>query len=1055
MDKQFEFYGFISYSTADEKWAKWLHPRLEGYSIPMALRKTNIMLPRNPRPIFWYKTDLSGTSLHRCLQRELEASRYLILIASPSSARSEWVNDEVSEFVHSNRTDHIIPLIVDGQCEDPSQPDYCLPDVLSHLPREEQLRGIDVRKVGREHALVDIVATMFGLQFDSLWQRFERRKRLRRNIIRASLLVLSILGLLVWDFCRTKYEYYADYVIREGVPEGILPISRSDLKHRMFYYRFEYSRLRLRQVTHCDWYGNPHIISNTELADRFPIQRLLYQGSSVSAIEWQDVNGHTLAKGVFSSDMTRCDIANPQTGDAMQSGGSTTTLNFDQNALDINLRDFWPLPKSCIGRYVYKYDRDGYLVQKLYRRDNRNTPIADADGISGFDYTLDSLHRVTSIQYLDTQGARTSNKAGVSRRDYSYSKEGVINKVTYHDINGQLTMCELGCAVLTSSQDQYGNPKEERNFDDKGKPCINSFGFHRMVFEFAKGRESQSCYDTAGKPTLTANPVSGGYHRLEVLYDKEGNAVEVRNYDTRGKLCSDAAGVSIYRYKYDGKHRVTSATNYDPNGYHTVNAQGIYCSHITYDGDGRCTGFNYTDSTGAPYNSIQGIAQINFHHKEGKVTRIETRNSAGFPVCTQMLAMAAAIDLVWDVQNSHVEQVRLYGYDGRLLQNGIAIVQYEYDSYDNCTRMAFKDASGAPAYHYAQQYASAERAYDKGGHILCERHLMADGTVKDGMYTTYKYLPNGYLYRTELRDTTGRLCNNIQGWSVQVRKFHHSVFVSDTFLDKDEKPVIALNQGACTIRYESTPSRQVSRRSFFAPDGHKMLNTLYHVHEIRYEYDAAGNCTRERNFDVNGNPTECASGYHMRENTYDGHRYLVRQRFTDRHGHLAICKDKGIGYAYAENKVDGFGNICSIKCYDERMKPSNNDMGIHQIRRKFRSKSKIEFEAYYDKDGHLVVPTGLPQARPFAMQKFIFNDQGNTEYNAMFDEKRKAVRQVYAIFAPNGAITSVITKDAVLEHPIEMFSDGRQEEWATSNARRDSIGHILDSLCNVCQHLYE
>ena len=57
----------------------------------------------------------ASSILHSSATRDnLDKSKYLILICSPNSAKSEYVNDEAEYFIKNGRTDHIIPLIVDG-----------------------------------------------------------------------------------------------------------------------------------------------------------------------------------------------------------------------------------------------------------------------------------------------------------------------------------------------------------------------------------------------------------------------------------------------------------------------------------------------------------------------------------------------------------------------------------------------------------------------------------------------------------------------------------------------------------------------------------------------------------------------------------------------------------------------------------------------------------------------------------------------------------------------------------------------------------------------------
>lgn len=201
MEKQSEFsyFAFISYNSADEKWAKWLQHNLEYFHIPSGLCKEYPELPKKIRPVFWYKKDLSGTNLKRALNNELSSSKYLIVVCSPDSAKSLWVNDEVEAFIESGKGDRIIPFIVAGTPHAKNPDEECFPPVLRDLTRDEEIRGIDVRrKEGKYHALVDVIATMFGVRFDVLWKRHRRRKI--RNIclsaVGAILVIAALIG--VW-----------------------------------------------------------------------------------------------------------------------------------------------------------------------------------------------------------------------------------------------------------------------------------------------------------------------------------------------------------------------------------------------------------------------------------------------------------------------------------------------------------------------------------------------------------------------------------------------------------------------------------------------------------------------------------------------------------------------------------------------------------------------------------------------------------------------------------------------------------------------------------------
>ena len=112
MENTYHYYAFISYATTDSKWAKWLQHQLSYYHIPSAVRKSKIGVPQKIRPIFIYEYDLGGNILHEAIEQELSASKYLIVICSPSAAKSKYVNQEVETFVKQGRQEYIIPFIV-------------------------------------------------------------------------------------------------------------------------------------------------------------------------------------------------------------------------------------------------------------------------------------------------------------------------------------------------------------------------------------------------------------------------------------------------------------------------------------------------------------------------------------------------------------------------------------------------------------------------------------------------------------------------------------------------------------------------------------------------------------------------------------------------------------------------------------------------------------------------------------------------------------------------------------------------------------------------------
>ncbi len=196
MSEVFRYKAFISYSHSDKKWAEWLHRALETYRVPKRVRRTagtaGIDLSRIS-PVFKDREELAtATNLSNSIENALLQSRCLIVVCSPRSAKSRWVNEEVKRFQALGRAEQVYCLIVDG---DPtaragSSLD-CFAPALRISPdgsadRIEPLAA-DVRSTGdgRSEARLKIVAGILGIGLDDLKQR-ELHRRNRRLVVISS-----------------------------------------------------------------------------------------------------------------------------------------------------------------------------------------------------------------------------------------------------------------------------------------------------------------------------------------------------------------------------------------------------------------------------------------------------------------------------------------------------------------------------------------------------------------------------------------------------------------------------------------------------------------------------------------------------------------------------------------------------------------------------------------------------------------------------------------------------------------------------------------------------
>lgn len=176
----FRYFAFISYNYKDTAWGKRVQQKLEGYRMPSTLCSEHGWKRKPINPIFFAPTDIQPGGLTAELEERLKASRHLIVICSPNSARSEWVGKEI-EFFHSlGRTDNIHFFIVDGVPHSGNEETECFNPVVDKLGLPEIL-GANIHEkisrwpwINRERAYVQLITKLLGVEFDSIWQRHKR-----------------------------------------------------------------------------------------------------------------------------------------------------------------------------------------------------------------------------------------------------------------------------------------------------------------------------------------------------------------------------------------------------------------------------------------------------------------------------------------------------------------------------------------------------------------------------------------------------------------------------------------------------------------------------------------------------------------------------------------------------------------------------------------------------------------------------------------------------------------------------------------------------------------
>jgi tetratricopeptide (TPR) repeat protein len=242
------FYAFLSYSHKDKELADWLHRELERFRVPHSLAgklTANGVVPRRLSPIFRDQQDLSaGGDLAEEIKAALAASQFLVVLCSPTAAKSRWTNEEIESFKRTRPEGCVLAAVGAGEPFASEMPgreaEECFPPALRYkfdrrghqtAKRAEPLAA-DFREhgEGRRLAFLKLVAGMLGVGLDELVQR----ETTRRHRHMAWLAAASLGGMAVAStLAVTAIEARDAARDQRREAEGLVAYMVGDLKDKL------------------------------------------------------------------------------------------------------------------------------------------------------------------------------------------------------------------------------------------------------------------------------------------------------------------------------------------------------------------------------------------------------------------------------------------------------------------------------------------------------------------------------------------------------------------------------------------------------------------------------------------------------------------------------------------------------------------------------------------------------------------------------------------------------------------------------------------------------
>ncbi len=202
--KEYIYDAFISYrhEKLDRKIAKKLHTLIETYKIPKSLddKKKKKRIIR----VFRDKEELPmAVVLSNAIENALQNSRCLIVICTPDTPSSLWVDKEIKTFIDLGKEDKIIPVVVKGTIES------SFPKSLRNVVNIEN-KIIDIRSKFESRVFKNLKKSLNYIMSNVMYMSYEEVKKEHDKMAHRRFFITSLATILFFlfavVFCYVQWQ---------------------------------------------------------------------------------------------------------------------------------------------------------------------------------------------------------------------------------------------------------------------------------------------------------------------------------------------------------------------------------------------------------------------------------------------------------------------------------------------------------------------------------------------------------------------------------------------------------------------------------------------------------------------------------------------------------------------------------------------------------------------------------------------------------------------------------------------------------------------------------
>jgi len=434
------------------------------------------------------------------------------------------------------------------------------------------------------------------------------------------------------------------------------------------------------------------------------------------------------------------------------------------------------LSTTGFSKRVREFDeRDNIKSVAYFGSDDK--PSYYREGYSKRLYQYDEKGNQIEIINFGTDDKMCFDNDGVARWTMAYDSKGNITERKFFGPNDSLILFN-GYAIQTYENDARGNLTTIKNYDVRGKACIDKDGIAitRKKYDDHGNVTEESYFDTEGHPTLFENTA-----RIRYKYDELGNQTEVINYGKDGRLCLDKDKVARFSRKFDNRGNILEESYFGIDGKPCL-YEGTARSAWKYDDKDNEVEETYYGIDGKPI-LYEGTARRVFKYDEYS-NEVEAINfDARGNICLDKDNVARWTKK-WDRRNNKIEQA-YFDLKGMptAYENAVKIV-YEYDERNRQIKISNYSKENKLCFDL-RHVAVYKKDYDDRGNLILIANLdtlQAESLDTAGVAVyTRKYDQQNRIAELSCFDNYGKPCQCKKGYIKKVFIYSESGQITGSY----------------------------------------------------------------------------------------------------------------------------------------------------------------------------------------------------------------------------------------------------------------------------------